>query len=93
MNDILSKYVQQEQYTLDQYIPCMLMAYCASVNESTWHTPFFICHGRDPVPPMDTLLNPKLNYMGENYVPCMLQRLHRAYSDVKEHMLKARAKN
>ena len=93
MNDVLSKYVQQEQYTWDQYIPGMLMAYCTSVNESTRYTPFFICHGRDPVLPMDTLLNPKLKYMGEDYVPCMLQRLHRAYSDVKEHMLEARAKN
>ena len=93
MNDVLSKYVQQEQYTWDQYIPGMLMTYRTSVNESTRYTPFFICHGRDPVLPMYTLLNPKLKYMVEDNVPCMLQHLHRAYSDVKEHMLEARAKN
>ena len=46
----------------------MLMAYSTSVNDTTRHMPFFICHGRDPVLPMDTLLGPKLRYVGDDYV-------------------------
>ena len=93
MNDVLSKYVQQEHCLWDRYLPGMLMAYRTSVNDTTRHTPFFICHGRDPVLPMDTLLGPKLRYVGDDYVPCMLQRLHVAYSDVQKNMLEARTKN
>lgn len=93
MNDFLAKYVQQQQYTWDTYLPGMLMAYRTSVNDTTLHTPFFIVNGRDPVLPLDTLLTPKLKYMGEDYVPCMLQRLHICYSDVKQNMADAREKN
>ena len=93
MNDVLSKYVQQDQYLWDKYLPGMLMAYRTSVNDTTKHTPFFVCHGRDPVLPMDTLLGPKLGYVGDDYVPCMLQRLHVAYADVQKNMMEAQSKN
>ena len=49
--------------------------------------------GRDPVLPMDTLLGPKIKYVGDEYVPTMLQRLHRAYTPMKAHMQEARDRN
>ena len=93
MNDVLAKYIQKEPCNWDSYIPGMLMAYRTSVNESTLHTPFFLVYGRDPVLPMDTLLRPKLKYMGDEYVPCMLQRLHLAYMEARNNMAEARARN
>ena len=93
MNSVLAKYTQHDQFTWDQYIPGMLMAYRTSVNDTTQFSPFFLVYGRDPVLPMDTLLNPQLRYMGEDYVPCMLQRLHMAYNEVKCNMQEARDRN
>ena len=93
MNSVLAKYTQHDQFTWDQHIPGMLMAYRTSVNDTTQFSPFFLVYGRDPVLPMDSLLNPQLRYMGEDYVPCMLQRLHMAYSEVKCNMQEARDRN
>ena len=64
----------------------MLMMYRTSINTSTSFSPYFVVYGRDPILPMDTLLNPKLKYIGDVYVPCMLMRLHKAYRDVKINM-------
>ena len=93
MNDVLAKYVQQDHHVWDTYIQAMLMAYRTSVNDTTRYTPFFLMHGRDPVLPLDTLLRPKLKYMGEDYVPSMLQRLCTAFGKVKKNMASAREKN
>ena len=69
------------------------MAYRTSLHESTGFTPFFLLHGRDPVLPMDTLLRPKFKYLGEDYVPCMLQRLSHAYATAQQNLVDAREKN
>ena len=93
LNDTLAKYTYQNQTIWDTYVPGMLMAYRTSVNDSTKHTPFFLLHGRDPILPMDTLLQPKLKYMGDEYVPTMLQRLHKAFDDTRSNMKQARERN
>ena len=93
MNDVLTKYVQQEPYSWDKYIPCMLMSYRTSVNDTTLFTPYFLVYGRDPVLPMDTLLRPKLKYMGDDYVLTMVQRLHVAFCHTKQNMFEARERN
>ena len=93
MNDVLSKYAGLVQTSWITYIPALLMAYRTSVNDSTKFTPFFLLYGRDPVLPMDTLLRPKLKYMGDEYLPTMLQRLHLAYVEAKHHLAGAREKN
>ena len=87
MNDVLAKYVQQDHHVWDTYIPAMLMAYRTSVNDTTRYNPFFLMHGRDSVVLLDALLRPKLKYMGEDYVPSMLQCLCTAFGKVKENML------
>lgn len=93
MNDALSKYAGLIQTSWVTYIPALLMAYRTSVNDSTKFTPFFLLYGRDPVLPMDTLLRPKLKYMGDEYVPTMLQRLHLAYTEAKQNLASARERN
>ena len=93
MNDVLAKYIRNEPYNWDKYIPSMLMAYRTSVQDSTLFTPYFLVFGRDPILPMDTLLQPKLKYMGDEYVPVMLERLHKAYMDAKVNLSIARTKN
>ena len=93
MNSMLAKFINEKQNDWDMYIPSMLMAYRTSVNESTGHTPFYLVHGRDPVLPLDTLLGPKYRYMGDDYVPTMLQGLNVAYEGTKIALQESRAKN
>ena len=93
LNDTLAKYAHADHQTWDQFIPAVLMAYRTSSNESSKFTPYFIVYGRDPVLPMDTLLQPRPKYMGEDYVPCMLERLHYAYRDVQCHLMQSRNRN
>lgn len=93
MNDVLSKYSYKRPLEWDTYIPSMLMTYRTSVQDSTLFSPFYMLHGRDPVLPMDTLLQPKLRYQGDDYVPTMLQRMHEVHLDAKGHMEEARERN
>ena len=93
LNDIISKYVSPGQQDWDAYIQTALMAYRMSPNSTTRFTPFFLVYGRDPVLPMDTLLAPKLKYRGEEYVPVMLERLHKAFTSVKHFTYEAMEKN
>lgn len=93
MNDILAKTIEEDQSNWDTCIPAALMAYRTSVNETTQQTPFFLVHGRDPVLPLDTLLEPKLQYHGDEYVPVMLKRLHEAFTLAKECTKEARDHN
>ena len=75
LNDIISKYVSPGQLDWDAYLSTALMAYRMSSNSTTRHTPFFLVYGRDPVLPMDTLLQPRLKYMGEDYVAAEIDLL------------------
>ena len=93
MNDSLAKYSHKEPNDWDKYIPAMLMAYRTITNETTEKSPFLIIHGRDPVLPIDTLLQPQLRYMGDDYVPTMLQRVHNVYIDAKQNIRSSQDRN
>ena len=93
LNDSLAKYSIREPNDWDKYIPSMLMAYRTITNETTEKSPFLLMYGRDPVLPIDTLLQPQLRYMGDDYVPTMLQRLHIAYNDARNNIRHSKYKN
>ena len=94
LNNILAKSLDgKDQRSWDDYVPAALLAYRVSVSDTTKMSPFFIVYGRDPQLPMDTLLGPKHRYLGDEYVPITLSRLHRAFTAVKDNLREARAKN
>ena len=82
-----------DQSSWDKYVPSLLLAYRTSVHSSSRFTPFFLVYGRDPVLPLDTLLRPHTRYQGDDYVPTMLQRLHRAFVLTKQNTEEARQRN
>ena len=49
-----------------------------------------LMYGRDPILPLDTLLEPKRRYYGDEYVPTMLQRLQTAFAHVAINTKNAR---
>ena len=93
MNEMIQKQISENQNLWDLVLQPCLGAYRMSKNESTKHTPYFIMYGRDPVLPVDTLLQPRSKYFGEDYVPLAFERLHDAYSEVVQNMQQAREHN
>ncbi len=93
LNDVLGKHVNRGHLDWDKWIPCALSAYRTSINETTGYSPFEVVYGRHPCLPMDTLLQPKFRYMGEDYLPTMIERLHHVYTDVKQNILQAQDRN
>ena len=93
MNEMIQKQISESQTLWDQILQPCLGAYRMSKNESTKYSPYFIMYGRDPVLPVDTLLQPRLQYTGEDYVPTMFEHLHNAYTQAAQNMQEARERN
>jgi len=93
LNNVIAKSLKGDQREWDTYIPCVLMAYRTSVNESTKYTPFFLTYGRDALSPLQSILTAKDKYRGSEYLPTMLERLHEAHVIVKTNMQEARERN
>ncbi|KAF2890388.1 hypothetical protein ILUMI_15785 [Ignelater luminosus] len=54
--DFLSHYVADNQRDWDEWIPYLQMACCMNIHSSTGYRPYFLIHGRDPVLPIDNIL-------------------------------------
>ena len=88
LNDVMSKYAYANHSTWDKFLSGLLISYRVSVNDINR-----LLHARDPVLSLDTLLQPKLKYMGDEYIPLMLERMHVAATTTKQHLAEVRAKN
>ena len=60
----IAKHVAQ-QLEWDVLIPLACAAYNFIPNEHSKESPFFLMFGRDPVLPLNTLLGPKIRYLGK----------------------------
>ena len=54
------------QLEWDVLVPLACAAYNFIPNEHLKESPFFLMFGRDPVLPLNTLLGPKMKYLGNN---------------------------
>ena len=73
LNYILAKGVQDKLLSEWEYLLSgALLAMRNCVNESSEYTPYMLMYGRDPISPLDTLLEPRRRYYGDEYVPTML---------------------
>jgi transposase InsO family protein len=93
LNDIIAKRVSKNQLDWEDHIPAALWAIRTSTHSGSRHTPYFLVYGREPRLPIDLVLRPKYKYVGEAYVPTMLQRLHQAYQDVKRNLRESQERN
>ena len=79
LNDILAKGVQDKLHSeCEDVLPGALLAMRTCVNESRKYTPYMLMYGRDPILPLDTLLEPRRRYYGDAYVATKLKRLQAA---------------
>ena len=93
LNDIIAKNVAIDQSDWPKYLPTALQAIRTTVHSGSKYSPFMLMYGRDPNLPLDYILRPKYKYVGEDYVPNLLQRLHHAYLDAKSNIMDLQKKN
>ena len=66
------------QKNLDKYINQILMSYCVTSHPATAETLFFQVYGRDPYLPLQQLLEPLQQFLGDPESRCL---------DLKSHCL------
>ncbi|EGT58792.1 hypothetical protein CAEBREN_30988 [Caenorhabditis brenneri] len=59
-HNMVSKYVNKTHTDWDSVLPCVTSAYNTAVHSTTGESPFFLVYGRDPVFPIDRLLNKEI---------------------------------
>ena len=62
----ISKHIAP-QLEWDDLVPLACAAYNFIPNEHSKESPFFLMFGRDPVLPLNTLLDPKIRYLGNDF--------------------------
>ena len=70
----------------DQVVHLATAAYNFFPNEHSKESPFFLMFGRDPRVPLNTLLAPKIRYMGTEENILSLEALQRIYHLVAENL-------
>ena len=76
----------------DALIPLACAAYNFIPNEHSKESPFFLMFGRDPVLPLNTLLEPKVRYLGNNINILSLEAMKNMYEIAATNLKMAREK-
>ena len=74
----ISKHIAP-QLEWDDLVPLACAAYNFIPNEHSKESPFFLMFGRDPVLPLNTLLEPKIRYMGNDINILSLEAMKNLY--------------
>ena len=78
------------QLEWDALIPLACAAYNFIPNEHSKESPFFLMFGRDPVLPLNTLLEPKLRYLGNEINVLSLEATKNMYEIAATNLKMAR---
>lgn len=74
----------------DEVVPLATAAYNFFPNEHSKESSFFLMFGRDPYVPLNTILEPKIRYMGNDEGIISLEAMKNIYQVVAENLKKAR---
>ena len=90
--DMLAKTVEKNGRDWDVHLPYVLFGYCASLQENTRESPFFLLYGRDPRLPTDAALCAPINrrYVEiDDYKSELVAGLSEAWELVRTHVQQA----
>ena len=76
----------------DEVAPLACAAYNFMPNENSRESPFFLMFARDPILPLNTLLSPKIRYMGNDHNIILLEAMKSMFELVTVNLKKARAR-
>ena len=74
------------QLEWDDLVPLACVAYNFIPNEHSKELPFFLIFGRDPVLPLNTLLEPKIRYMGNDINVTSLETMKNLYEIIATNL-------
>ena len=80
------------QLEWDALIPLACAAYNFIPNEHSKESPFFLMFGRDPILPLNTLLEPKVRYLGNDINILSLEALKNMYEMATTNLKMAKEK-
>ena len=92
---MIAKCAQKNGSNWDKHLPFLLFAYCATIQESTRESPFYLLYGRDPRLPTDSVLNHvKSPYVVDvdDYKTAMTIALSEAWKTAQENIKSAQEK-
>ena len=92
LHDVIAKMAQENTQMWDLYLNQALSAIRVSVSETTKHSPFFLLYNRDPVLPIDNILQPRRKYVGEELHKVILENQHKMFTRVHGRIKSAQAK-
>ena len=81
----IAKYVAP-QLEWDVLVPLACAAYNFIPNEHSKESPFFLMFGRDPVLPLNTLLGPKMRYLGNDINILSLEAMKNTFEIVATNL-------
>ena len=87
----ISKHISP-QLEWDDLVPLACAAYNFMPNEHSKESPFFLMFGRDLVLPLNTLLEPKIRYMGNDINIISLETMKNLYEIVATNLKSAQEK-
>ena len=76
----------------DEVTPLACAAYNFMPNENSRESPFFLMFVRDPILPLNTLLSPKIRYMGNDHNMISLEAMKSMFELVTANLKKARTR-
>ena len=80
------------QLEWDVLVPLACAAYNFIPNEHSKESPFFLMFGRDPVLPLNTLLGPKMRYLGNDINILLLEAMKNMFEIATTNLKMAREK-
>ena len=86
----LSKHVSSK-VEWDDVVPLACAAYNFLPNENSRESPFFLMVARDPILPLNTLIKPKICYMGDDADIISLEAMKSIFELVAVNLKNARA--
>ena len=93
VEEMLSKYISEDQRDWDRYLPLMMLAYRTSTHDSTGFSPSLLFMGREPRTPLDMLVgtppqeSPTISY--PDYVTNMRTKMHQVHELARDKLMAA----
>ena len=87
LSECLTKLVEKDEQNWDTYVNNFAGAYNCADHANTGYSPFRLIYNRQPVYPLDTILQDREKYYGEDFGPQSIERLHTVFRTVKNNLV------
>ena len=92
LHDCLAKIMEGQVDNWDTVLNSALYAMRCQISKTTKMSPFFLLYNRQPVLPIDNILQPRRKYMGEDFFEHVLENQHKMFMLVHKNLKEAKIK-